>query len=204
MTKYSGNLGEKMKRFIFFFVFAIFILMSCGSSHKVTRLSEKEIADLSGNWNDSDSKLTAAAMIYDLTQKPWIENYIKETSKDPVVFVVNVFNRSNQQIEINRFIKNLERELIRSGKVKLAGTADKRKRWRAIITDQHTISSDEAMKQLANDTGAEFMLIGIINSTIDTFDGQKTKVYQINLEMFELNPNSKVWTGNNQIKKIIK
>ena len=35
------------------------VLFSCSSTPKVTRVDEDEQIDLSGNWNDTDSKLVA-------------------------------------------------------------------------------------------------------------------------------------------------
>jgi len=192
-----------MKKYMFFFIMAVFLLMSCGSSRKVTRLSEKEITDLSGRWNDTDSKLTAAAMVYDLTEKPWIENFEKKTGKDPVIIVGNIRNKSSEHIATGIFIKDIERELLNTGKVKFVATADEREQLRLERIDQQTFSSDETMKQLANETGADFMLIGVINSVFDTYEGKRAKFYQVNLEMIELESNTKVWIGDNQIKKLV-
>jgi hypothetical protein len=69
--------------------------------------------------------------------------------------------------------------------------------------DQQTFSSDETMKQLANETGADFMLIGVINSVFDTNEGTRAKFYQVNLDMIELESNTKVWIGDKQIKKLV-
>ncbi len=47
------------------------------------------------------------------------------------------------------------------------------------------------------------MLIGVINSVFDTYEGKRAKFYQVNLEMIELESNTKVWIGDNQIKKLV-
>jgi len=192
-----------MKKYMFFFIVTAFLIVSCGSSRKVTRLSEEEITDLSGRWNDTDSKLTAAAMVYDLTEKPWIENFVQNTGKDPVIIVGNIRNKSSEHIATGIFIKDIERELLNTGKVKFVATADEREQLRLERIDQQTFSSDETMKQLANETGADFMLIGVINSVFDTYEGKRAKFYQVNLEMIELESNTKVWIGDNQIKKLV-
>ena len=192
-----------MTKYTFLFVLAATLLMSCGTSRKVTRLDEKQITDLSGRWNDTDSKLTAAAMVDDLIKRPWVEKYVQKTGKDPVVIVGNIRNKSSEHIETGIFIKDIERELLNTGKVKFVASADEREQLRLERIDQQTFSSDESMKQLANETGADFMLIGVINSVFDTYEGKRAKFYQVNLEMIELESNTKVWIGDNQIKKLV-
>ena len=59
------------------------------------------------------------------------------------------------------------------------------------------------MKKLANETGADFMLLGSINSVVDTWEGEKVVYYQIDLELINLEAHTKVWIGDEKIKKII-
>lgn len=181
----------------------VFLIAGCGSSRKVTRLDEKQITDLSGRWNDTDSKLTAAAMVDDLITKPWVDKYVQKSGNDPVVIVGNIRNKTSEHIETGIFIKDIERELLNTGKVKFVASADEREQLRLERIDQQTFSSDETMKQLANETGADFMLIGVINSVFDTNEGTQAKFYQVNLEMIELESNTKVWIGENKIKKLV-
>ena len=51
-----------MKKIIIasFTIFALISAQSC--SRKVTRISEKDQVDLSGRWNNTDSRLTAEGM----------------------------------------------------------------------------------------------------------------------------------------------
>ena len=51
-----------MKYFITVLLMALLVI-SCGSSKKVTRLDEKSVTDLSGKWNDTDARLVAEEMI---------------------------------------------------------------------------------------------------------------------------------------------
>jgi len=176
-------------------VLIIFLLLNCSSSRRITRLNEKQIAELSSRWNDTDSKLTSAAMVYDLIEKPWIENFVKETGKDPVILVGNIGNKSNEDIETSIFIKDIEHELFVNGKVKLAASADEREQWRLDNIGQQTFTS--------NETGANFLLIGTISSLLDNFEGKRHKFFKVNLELIELESNSRIWAKENQIKKSI-
>ena len=179
------------------------LVIGCGSSRKVTRLDEKQITDLSGRWNDTDSKLTAAAIVNDLISKPWIDNYLNQFKKNPVIIVGNIRNKTSEHISTEIFIKDIERELLNTGKVKFVASADEREQIRLERIDQQTFASDETMKQLANETGADFMLAGVINSVFDTWEGKRAKFYKVNLEMIELESNTKVWIGDKEIKKLV-
>ncbi len=192
-----------MIRYSISFILLVILIAGCGSSRKVTRLDEKQITDLSGRWNDTDSKLTAAAMVADLIKRPWVDNYLAKTSKEPVVIVGNIRNKSSEHISTDIFIKDIERELLNTGKVKFVASSKEREQLRLERIDQQTFSSTESMKQLANETGADFMLIGAINSVFDTWEGKRAKFYQVDLEMIELESNTKVWIGDKQIKKLV-
>ena len=56
-------------------------LSSCNTSKSVTRVHENEQIDLSGRWNDTDSKLVAQQMIEDALSRPWLGDYIKNSGK---------------------------------------------------------------------------------------------------------------------------
>ncbi len=192
-----------MIRYSISFILLAILIVGCGSSRKVTRLDEKQITDLSGRWNDTDSKLTAAAMVADLIKRPWVDNYLAKAGKEPVVIVGNIRNKSSEHISTDIFIKDIERELLNTGRVKFVASSKEREQLRLERIDQQTFSSTESMKQLANETGADFMLIGAINSVFDTWDGKRAKFYQVDLEMIELESNTKVWIGDKQIKKLV-
>ena len=52
--------------------------------------------------------------------------------------------------------------------------------------------------------GADYMLFGVINSTVDQLKKEKVVFYKINLEMVNLESTEKVWLGDKEIKKYIK
>ena len=47
------------------------------------------------------------------------------------------------------------------------------------------------------------MLQGTINSIVDSFEGKKVVYYQVDLELVDLESNTKVWLGDKKIKKAI-
>ncbi len=86
---------------------AVMLLAGCGQTKTVTRVEPDEVTDLSGDWNDTDSRLVAEEMIKDVLNRPWLESS-KEKQNSPVVIVGTVRNRTAEHIATTAFIKNLE------------------------------------------------------------------------------------------------
>ncbi len=174
------------------------------SSTKVTRVDVPRPIDLSGNWNDFDAQLVFREMIQDCLEKPWLTNFMKEKQKNPVVIVGRINNRSDEHINSQVFIKELEQELLNSGKVTFVASPKEREQVREEREDQQTgYTSQESMKKIGRELGADFMLIGSINSVRDEVKGKSVVFYQVNLELVDLETNVKVWIGQHEIKKMV-
>ncbi len=182
----------------------LFLLNGCGGSGKtVTRVEADSTIDLSGDWNDTDSRLVAQEMIKDVLDRPWLTNYQTSKGKEPDVIVGTVRNRTSEHIQTITFIKNLERELLNSGKISFVANKEERQEIRDERADQQENASPESMKKFQQETGADFMLRGDIASIIDQEGGDKVKYYQVNLELVNIETNKKVWSGEKKIKKLV-
>ncbi len=178
-------------------------LASC-SSRKVTRVSPDQQIDLSGRWNDTDSRLTAEAMIEQSLNEKWLENFSKAHSgQAPVVIVGLVQNKSHEHIDAETFIKDLEKAFINSGRVRLVQAGEKRDEIRRERADQQEFSSSETMKKWGREIGADFMLQGTINSIVDQYNKEQLTYYQIDLELTNIETSEIVWIGDKKIKKYI-
>ena len=175
-----------------------------GCKTKVERVAVDDTIDLSGRWNDTDSQLVSAEMVKDLSSRPWIEAFTAKTGRKPVVIVGTIRNKSSEHIATDTFTKDLERELINSGRLSFVANAVERGELRQERKEQQTWSREETQKRLAAETGADFMLQGSIDTIVDRSGKQEVKFYQVNLEMVNLESNEKVWIGSKKIKKLIK
>jgi uncharacterized protein (TIGR02722 family) len=197
-------MSQSLKIISVLLVFSLIVLNGCGgSSREVTRIDTNEVIDLTGRWNDTDSRLTAEAMIADALARPWLTDFLTAQGKKPVVIVGKVRNKSSEHIAIDVFTKDMERELLNSGKVLFVASAEEREQIREERGDQQDFSSPETMKKFYKEIGADFLLGGVINSVADSFDGQKVILYQVDLELIDIEKNLKVWIGNKKIKKFI-
>ncbi len=176
----------------------------CATGPKVERMDSGTTVDISGRWNDTDSRLVAEEMINDCLNRPWVDNFRAQNNQQiPAVIVGRVRNRSHEHINVQTFIKNLERALINSGRVEFVAARGEREQIRLEREDQAINASDESMKGPGQELGADYMLIGSINTIRDEVKGTAVMYYQVNLELVSLTNNVKAWIGEKQIKKLI-
>lgn len=184
---------------------AMLLLGSVACNRKVTRISENEQVDLSGRWNNTDSRLTAEEVIKECQSGKWIGNHMEKTSgKKPVVIVGFVKNKSHEHIDAETFMLDLEKSFINQGQVKLVQGGDKRNEVRAERADQQDNASESTMKKFGLEMGADYMLQGDINSIVDSYKNKKVVYYQINLQLTDLQSNEVVWIGDKKITKYVK
>jgi penicillin-binding protein activator len=176
-------------------------LSGCSSSKQVTRIPEQSVTDLSGEWNDTDSRLVSEAMISDVLKQPWLGNFTQKNGRQPVLIVGKIANRSYEHINVNTFVKDIERQLINSGDVEFVASSTERDQIREERKDQAVNAAEETQKAPGKESGADFMVIGGISSIVDKEGGTQVKFYQVNLELVSLIDNKKVWIGEKKIKK---
>ena len=179
------------------------LLNGCAGT-KVKRVEVDEQIDLSGNWNDTDSRLVSEEMIKDCLMRPWRAAFGMSKGRQPKVIVGTVRNRSQEHIAVQTFVKDLERSLINSGLVGFVASRDEREEIREEKLDQAEFSRKETKKASRQETGADFMLQGQINSIIDQSGKKAVKYYQVELELVNILTHEKVWIGQKKIKKLVK
>lgn len=184
-------------------VCAVLALAGCGHELKVTRVDSGLVTDLSGRWNDTDSRMVAEAMVKDALQYPWLGNFSQAKGRQPVVVVGTVVNSSHEHISVQTFITDLERELTNSQKVTFVAGKGERDEVRTERKEQAVYASEETQKAPGKETGADYMMKGTIATILDEADGTKAVFYQVDLQMIDLENNTKVWYGQKKIKKVV-
>lgn len=179
----------------------VFVGFSC--SRQVTRVSPDQQIDLSGRWNDTDSKLTAEALIEQLLNQNWIEDYNQEFNCKPVVIVGLITNKSSEHIDSDTYIKDIEKAILNDSRVRLVQAGAKREELRQERADQQDFAAKATIKKWGQELGADFILQGDISSIIDSYKKEKVRYYQLNLELTNLETNELVWLGDKKIKKYV-
>lgn len=191
-----------MKANIVWMTVLIVFISGCTS---VSRKDEKDVIDLSGNWNDTDSQMVADEMIKDSLNRRWIHDHqVKHEDKKPVVVVGFVRNNTAEHINTEPFTKSLERAFTNSGNVDVVANSSDREELRNEIKNMRGNVTPNTMKKLGQQLGADYLLIGVINDIVDQEKSKRVQYYQVNLELVHLVSHRKVWIGEKKIKKLVK
>ncbi len=195
-----------MKRVLFgLAVIAALFCVSCVSSGvSVTRVSADTVTDLSGYWNDTDVRLVAETIVDECVNSGAISNYIKKNGKEPIVIVGTFRNDSDEHLDTSILAKKFETALVNSGRVDFVASSSERSEIREERSEQQLWASEDTAKRLANETAADFMLIGSVKTIIDSIAGKSTRTYFVYAELIDIETNKKLWMGeNSDIKKVI-
>ncbi|MBU1638613.1 penicillin-binding protein activator LpoB [bacterium] len=184
------------------FAFAL-VIGGCSGGKKVSRIDTEEMVDLSGNWNDTDSRLVADEMISDALAKPWLTNFLRNNGVNPAVIVGAIRNLSDEHIAVGTFVGDIERAFVNSGTVRVVADTEERGGIREERQDQQANASPETMKEFGLELGADYMLMGEINKITDQEGKEKVAFYQVDLSLTHIQTNEKVWLGQKKIKKYI-
>jgi uncharacterized protein (TIGR02722 family) len=187
---------------VFASLFCLTLLAGCGTT--VKRMDVNEVKDISGKWNDTDSRLTAEEMIADCLSRPWILAAASSAGGNPTVIVGTVRNQSNEHINTDTFVEDLQRSLINSNRVAFVAGKNERGEVRDERLEQDTNASEETRKAHGQEIGADFMMSGSINTIEDKEGGKSVILYQVNLKMLDMKTSQIVWNGQKKIKKFVK
>ena len=181
-----------------------FLAFSCRNARQVQRVDPDTQIDLSGRWNDTDSRLMAEDLITQFKGMPWVEEFRTAKSRKPVLVVGLVRNKSHEHIDTETFIKDLEKSVIKTGNLSLVQAGDKRNELRSERADQQEFSSTETRKKWGKELGADFILQGTLKSIVDQYNKEQVTFYQVDLELVDMETNEIVWMGDKKIKTYIK
>jgi len=181
---------------------ALVVAVGC-SSTTVTRVPTEEQIDLSGRWNDTDSQQAAQALVDQSMATAWADNFVLAKAERPTVIIGTIRNKTPEHIAVKTLVADLERSFINSSRVTVVASSEERDEIRGEREDQQQFASDDTVKAWGLERGADYMLIGEINSQFDAEDGKEVKYYQVDCYLVDLENNVKVWTGFTKIKKFV-
>ncbi len=180
------------------------VTLAACNNKRVSRVDPSSVTDLSGRWNDVDSKLVANALIDQSFAGQWNGQYTSAHGGTPPTVIIGSFrNRTLEHVPIGTFVKDLERAYVNSGRVRLVASRDERSEVRDEREDQQTNASAESRARIGKESGANYMLQGDVQAIEDAEGREKIVFYQIDAFLVDLESNQKVWIGQHKIKKYI-
>jgi len=184
-------------------LFMMLALVGCAST-QVDRIDTEEVRDLSGRWNDTDSRLVSEEIIGDVLAHPWLAQFSRDQRRKPAVIVGEMRNLSHEHINVNTFINDIERALINSAKVIAVASSGEREEVRSEREEQDLHAREDTRKPMGQEVGADYILKGSINTIMDVEGKKQVRFYQIDITLISLADNTKVWVGQKKIKKFVK
>ena len=191
-----------MKTITFRFLLFIFVVTSCARS--VSRIDPGQQIDISGRWNDSDSRMVSQKMISDLLSSDKFKEYANTLGKKPAIIVGMVRNKTSEHIDAANYVKKIEFAIFNSGIAELVESDSFRDKIREERAQQQDFTSPETVSKWGRETGANLMLFGEMTSETDTYNKRKVVNYVTTLFLTDMETNKRIWYGQHEIKKDIR
>ncbi len=186
-------------------IFTILLVLLCaGCSRTVTRIAPESQIDLSGRWNDTDSRMVADQMILDLVTSDNYKNYSATLGRKPVIVVGLIRNKTSEHIDANNYVRKFEVVIHNSGMAELVENDEFRDKLRTERASQQDFASPETVSKWGNETGADLILFGEMNSETDTMNKKRVVNYITTLFLTDMETNKRIWYGQREIKKMVK
>ena len=189
-------------RFLVLLILLTSLFSSC--ARKVSRIAPNQQIDLSGRWNDSDSRQVADKMIAELLNNPKFKEYAQTLGRKPAIIVGQIRNKTSEHIDADNYVKKLELAIFNSDLADLVESEGFRDKLREERAQQQDFSDPATMAKWGKEVGANLMLFGEMTSETDVYNKDRVVNYVTTLFLTEVETSKRIWYGQQEIKKYIK
>jgi hypothetical protein len=168
-------------------------LTGCGGK-EIVRTDSAAAKDLSGNWNDVDTKNTSREIVDKAMKAPWLGKFKDEHKRNPVIVVGKFPVRTNGDEHVNTsLITNaLVEEFINSGSIDVLNDAEE---TRKILENQAAYAAQA--KEMGRELAADFVLNGEIGVQNDQEGRQQVKFYVVTFKLVHIQTTKLAWQSSN-------
>jgi hypothetical protein len=171
---------------------------------RVTRIEPDAVTDLSGRWNDTDSRLVANQLVEQTLGSGWAKRFTDAHGGEAPTIVVGAFsNRTLEHIAVGTFVKDIEKALISTGAARVVASGAERAELRGERKDQQQNARADTRARQGQEFGARYMLAGDLQAIEDVEGRERVMFYQVDASLIDLETNAKVWVGQHKIKKYV-
>jgi len=186
------------------FIAALVLVSFSCQTRSVTRIAPETQMDLSGRWNDTDSRIVAETMINELLTSSKYKAYAEQRGGKPAIVVGLIRNKTSEHIDANNYIKKLEVAIYNSDIAELVESEEFRDKLRLERAQQQDFADPATVSEWGKETGANLMLFGEMTSETDTSNGKRIVNYITTLFLTDIETNKRIWYGQREIKKFVK
>ncbi len=174
------------------------------ATKRVARIEPGAVTDLSGRWNDTDSRLVANQLVEQTLSAGWAKRYTDTHGGEPPTVIVGTFaNRTLEHIAVGTFVKDIENALVSTGAARVVAAGAERSELRGERKDQQQNARADTRARQGQELGARYMLAGELQAIEDVDGRERVVFYQVDASLIDLETNAKVWVGQHKIKKYI-
>jgi uncharacterized protein (TIGR02722 family) len=184
---------------------AALLLASCAGT-TVDRINPNSTVDLSGKWNDTDSRIVADSIVKQCLGQAWYTNYLQANAgKLPLVRLGEVRNNGREHINVETFKNDIMRSLLNSGKVEFVASGDTREQLHGELDSQNNsgYTNEAEAAAIGNESAPALLLTGALNQIVDQEGGERVVFYQVDFTLTQVNNGRLLWMGNTKIKKFV-
>ncbi|HEY2065991.1 MAG TPA: penicillin-binding protein activator LpoB [Gemmatimonadaceae bacterium] len=180
------------------------LIALAGCAKQVVRIEPAAVTDLSGRWNDTDSRLVANQLIEQTLTAGWARRYADTHGGEAPTVIVGTFaNRTMEHIAVGTFVKDIEKALINTGAARVVASGAERGELRGERQDQQQYARADTRARQGQELGARYLLAGDLQAIEDVDGRERVVFYQVDAQLIDLETNTKVWVGQHKIKKYI-
>lgn len=180
------------------------IILTIACQRSITRISPETQIDLSGRWNDSDSRMVAEKMINELFSSERFKEYAAEKGEKPTLVVGLIKNKTSEHVDAANYIKKFELAIFNANVASLVESDEFRDKLRQERAEQQDFADPATMAKWGKEIGADLMLFGEMTSETDTYNKKRVVNYITTLFLTDIETNKRVWYGQHEIKKFVK
>lgn len=182
----------------------LLLMASACVTKTVTRIEPTAVTDLSGRWNDTDSRIVANQLVEQTLSAGWAKRYTATHGGEaPAVIVGSFGNRTMEHIAVGTFVNDIERALIQTGAARVVASGGQRGDMREERKDQQQNARADTRARQGQELGARYILAGDVQAIEDVDGRERVVFYQVDAALIDLETNAKVWVGQHKIKKYI-
>jgi hypothetical protein len=180
------------------------LVAGCGG-RKVENVDPTTEGYISGRWNDSDAQAVADELVPQALDGVWLEEFHMEHGDKPRVVVGQIVNETNEHLNVDVFMNELQRVLVNSGSVRFVADESVRASLMDEVEFQREMARGGGVAPDVDEgvRGADFMMMGTVSQIVDQADREAIVFYQVDLNLIDLRTWEKVWYGTAKRKHLV-
>ncbi len=195
-----------VSKFLWIMIFSALSFMGCTPAFQGEYADPDKVEIVDDKWSEHDAQEAVKILINSALTKPWLAGFKKSHSgQKPVLVVEDIENRTDEVIDTQPIWLAIQDALINSGEVRFVNKKDRDKVLEEVRYQQDSgMVSQKSAKKKGRQTGADFMMSGVLSSQVHSQGELLTRTYQVDLRLTDLELGEFVWSENHKIKKRFK